>query len=90
MRHKLKLVLLILLIISFIIGLLLPSILSSSSKSLINDTINSYFISIKDNSFNYKNMFLTSITNNLIIDFFDMVIRYFNSCDIFCFINSLF
>ena len=53
MRHKLKLVLLILLIISFIIGLLLPSILSSSSKSLINDTINSYFISIKDNKLSF-------------------------------------
>lgn len=67
-EKKLFIIIFIVTVISFIIGILLISILSSNNKSLIVKSLNNFFISIKENKLNQSALLYKTLTNNIIIN----------------------
>ncbi len=67
-EKKLFIIIFIVTIISFIIGILLISVLSGNNKSLIVKSLNNFFISIKENKLNQSALLYKTLTNNIIID----------------------
>lgn len=65
---KILVISLILIIISFILGILFPAILSIENKDLINTSLDSFFSSISKNKLNYVNALFSSLTNNIVIN----------------------
>lgn len=66
---KLLTTLLVIIIISFIIGLLFISIISKSNQELIKKTLDNFFIGIKNSELNYQHALISSLTSNLLINF---------------------
>lgn len=67
-EKKLFIIIFIVTVISFIIGILLISILSGNNKSLIVKSLNNFFISIKENKLNQSALLYKTLTNNIIIN----------------------
>ncbi len=67
-EKKLFIIIFIVTVISFIIGILLISILSGNNKSLIVKSLNNFFISIKENKLNQSVLLYKTLTNNIIIN----------------------
>lgn len=67
-EKKLFIIIFIVTVISFIIGILLISILSGNNKSLIVKSLNNFFISIKENKLNQSALLYKALTNNIIIN----------------------
>ena len=53
--------------ISIILGILFPAILSSSNKELIKESIKEFITSIDKNNINYITGIITSLTNNILV-----------------------
>ena len=68
--RKLLLILVIILLLSFISGVLFISILDEQNKELITSSINNYFNSINKNRINYLKGFLTDFSGNLFFNLF--------------------
>lgn len=68
--NKLLLVLLIFVLISFICGLLFISILDSSGKTLVKDSINNYFNGIFKGKMNYITSLYTVLGSNIFTNIF--------------------
>ena len=66
-ENKLLITIILIIIISFILGLLFPAILSNSNKKLITSSLDNFFIQIKKNNLNYFNGFISSISTNLLL-----------------------
>lgn len=67
-EKKLFIIIFVVTVISFIIGILLISILSGNNKSLIVKSLNNFFISIKENKLNQSALLYKTLTNNIIIN----------------------
>ncbi len=66
-QNKLLFLLTILILISIILGILFPAILSSSNKELIKESIKEFITSIDKNNINYITGIITSLTNNILV-----------------------
>lgn len=66
-QNKLLLILTILTIISILLGILFPAILSKSNKELITSSIKDFIDAISKNNINYLSGLISSLTNNILI-----------------------
>ena len=66
-KNKLITILLFLTIITFIIGLLLPSILNTQITKEITNNLNTFIYSIKKEKINYLSYFLNNTKSNLLL-----------------------
>ncbi len=66
-QNKLLFLLTILILISIILGILFPAILSLSNKELIKESIKEFITSIDKNNINYITGMITSLTNNILV-----------------------
>ena len=73
-EKKLFIIIFIVTVISFIIGILLISILSGNNKSLIVKSLNNFFISIKENKLNQSALLYKTLTNNIIINLIILIL----------------
>ncbi len=68
-KDKKKLILIfIICIVSFIIGILLPSILNEENKKIIETSLNTFFDTIKNNQIKTNELLFKTLTSNIIID----------------------
>lgn len=65
-NNKLLFILATLTVISLILGLLFPAILSQENTELIKKSVTSFFTAIKTNQLNYPSALISSLSNNLI------------------------
>jgi len=66
--NKLLFIILLISIVSVIFGILYLSILSKDNKTLVVESMNSFFSSIKQGKINYSKALYRSLTNNLFLD----------------------
>ncbi len=59
---------LIICIVAFIIGVLLPSILNEENRKIIETSLNSFFDNIKNNQVKTNELLFKTLTSNIIID----------------------
>lgn len=55
-------------IVTFIIGILLPSILNEENRKIIETSLNSFFETIKNNQLKSNELLFKTLTSNIIID----------------------
>lgn len=55
-------------LVSIVLGVLFISILSKENKELVTSSVTSFFNAIKNNEFNYNDVLLKSLTNNLLLN----------------------
>lgn len=73
-KRKLLIALVIIMVVSFICGVLFVSVLSDSNQELIKSSINSYFNGINNNEMNYLRSLYSVLTSNLLLVIFLWVI----------------
>lgn len=66
-QKKLVTLLIIIMIISIILGILFPAIITKEDKSLIIDSVKTFISGIKQNNINYLSGILQSISNNSLV-----------------------
>ena len=66
-QNKLVTLLIIIMIISIILGILFPAIITKEDKSLIIDSVKTFIPGIKQNNINYLSGILQSISNNSLV-----------------------
>ena len=66
-QNKLVTLLIIIMIISIILGILFPAIITKEDKSLIIDSVKTFISGIKQNNINYLSGILQSISNNSLV-----------------------
>lgn len=66
-QNKLVTLLIIIMIISIILGILFPAIITKEDKSLIIDSVKTFISGIKQNNMNYLSGILQSISNNSLV-----------------------
>ena len=69
-RRKLLTFLLISMLVSCLCGIFFISLLSDANKDLVKTSINSYFTGISNNEINYLKGLYTSLSSNLLSNFF--------------------
>lgn len=66
-QNKLVTLLIIIMIISIILGILFPAIITKEDKSLIIDSVKTFISGIKQNNINYLSGIFQSISNNSLV-----------------------
>ena len=66
-KNKTMTLLVIMTVVIFIIGLLLPSIINNNIEKEINNNLNSFIQAIKNSKLNYISLFKDMITNKLLL-----------------------
>jgi len=66
-QNKLVTLLIIIMIISIILGILFPAIITKEDKNLIIDSVKTFISGIKQNNINYLSGLLQSISNNSLV-----------------------
>ncbi len=66
-QNKLVTLLIIIMIISIILGILFPAIITKEDKNLIIDSVKTFISGIKQNNINYLSGILQSISNNSLV-----------------------
>ena len=66
-KNKTMTLLVIMTVVIFIIGLLLPSIINNNIEKEINNNLNSFIQAIKNSKLNYISLFRDMITNKLLL-----------------------
>ena len=69
-QNKLLFILTIITIVSILMGILFPALLSKSDTTLIKDTIANYITSIKENKLNIPITLISTTTNNVLVTVF--------------------
>lgn len=67
---RLLVVLFLIIIISFLLGILFPAVLSDVNKKLVQSSLDNFFLSISKGRLNYVGALISSLSNNIIIDLF--------------------
>lgn len=67
-EKKLFIIIFIICLISFIIGILLPSILSEENKVIITNSLKNFFLTLKNNKLNTSELLIKTMSNNIIIN----------------------
>lgn len=68
-KRKLFKVLLILMIVSFILGVLFVAILSKDDRTLIKSSMDAFFSSIQSNSYSQNEAFFNNVLSNVVLSF---------------------
>lgn len=67
-EKKLFIIIFIICLISFIAGILLPSILSEENKEIITNSIKNFFLTMENNKLNTSKLLIKTMSNNIIIN----------------------